>query len=97
MGELKEVYGLSRWNRETSPEVATLMTSLLLNPEGLLLKVKCSLDSTLVLKNQDLGCVSETETLATAMARSRMSSYFSALADAHVHVAVAEVTVSDTA
>ncbi|XP_033624896.1 divergent protein kinase domain 2A-like [Asterias rubens] len=38
MGELKEVYGLSRWNRETSPEVATLMTSLLLNPEGLLLK-----------------------------------------------------------
>ncbi len=38
LGQLKELYGLSRWTQETSPEVATLMTSLLLNPEGLLLK-----------------------------------------------------------
>ncbi|XP_022084636.1 deleted in autism protein 1 homolog isoform X2 [Acanthaster planci] len=38
LAQLKDLYGLNRWTRDYSPEIATLMTSLLLNPEGLLLK-----------------------------------------------------------
>ncbi|XP_038078354.1 divergent protein kinase domain 2A-like [Patiria miniata] len=38
LGQLKDLYGLNRWTRDCSPEIATLMTSLILNPEGLLLK-----------------------------------------------------------